>query len=101
MSETTETKETVVKGAGPLIRSNRDILVKAYANQDIETILIQRAFRKSLKEMITEYEEADIKAWDQLIGSGYLNSDWAKGLERLRKQRDDAQGKKEDPADNC
>lgn len=100
MSETNEAKETVVLGAGALIRSNRDILVKAYSEQDLETILIQRNFRENIKKMFVEYDEADNKAWDQLIGSGYINADWSKGLERLRKPREDSQPKV-DPAASC
>jgi hypothetical protein len=94
-----------VKGAGPVIRSNQVILVKAYADQDLEIITAQRSFYESLAKVLAEYRAADNKQYDMLM-SGYTDASWAKGLERLvKKDPDKPRGRKAavkaDPADDC
>lgn len=98
-------REMVVKGAGPIIRSNEVILGKAYADQDLETILAQRSFYAKLAEVLSDYRARDNKSWDMLM-SGYTDASWAKELPRLvKKDPDKPRGRKAtvkaDPADDC
>jgi len=103
--EVTPTVQRVVLGAGPVIRSNQVLLVKAYADSDLATIVAQRAFYESIAKVLAEYRAADNKAFDMLV-SGYTDATWAKGLERLvKKDPDKPRGRKAtikaDPADAC
>jgi hypothetical protein len=106
-NETPETPvQRVVFGAGAVIESNEVILVKAYADRDIETIVAQRAFYESLSKTMARYRAADNKQWDMQIDSGYTDATWAKGLERLvKKDPDKPRGRKAtvkvNPAANC
>jgi hypothetical protein len=98
-------REMVVKGAGPLVRSNEVLLGAAYANQDLETILAQRSFYAKLAEVLADYRARDNKSWD-LLHMGYTDATWAKDLPRLvKKDPDKPRGRKKaekaDPADDC
>jgi len=98
-------RQKVVKGAGPVIRSNQVLLTAAYANSDLETIVAQRSFYESLAKVLAEYRAADNKAYDMLM-SGYTDASWAKALERLvKKDPDKPRGRKAtakpDPSEDC
>jgi hypothetical protein len=98
-------RQKIVKGAGPVISSNEVILVKAYADQDIETILAQRSFYEAIAKCLARYRAADNKAHDMLF-SGYTDATWAGDLERLvKKDPDKPRGRKAapkaDPSTNC
>lgn len=102
----TPTPELIVKGAGPIIRSNEVILVDAYAKRDINTILAQRSFYEAIAKVLADYRAADNKQYDMQIASGYVDASWANGLERLvKKDPDKPRGRKAavkvDPANNC
>jgi hypothetical protein len=96
----------VVFGAGAVIESNEVLLVQAYANLDIETILAQRSFYAAIAEVLAKYRAADNKQWDQQVDSGYIDKAWAKGLPRLvKKDPDKPRGRKKvekpNPAKAC
>lgn len=94
-------REKVVLGAGPVITSNGVILGKAYADEDIETILAQRTFYENIAKCLAEYRAIDNKNFDNAIASGYSNAAWAKGLERLvKKDPDKPRGRKASPKPN-
>jgi hypothetical protein len=98
-------KELVVFGAGPVIDSNQVLLVQAFANQDVETIKAQMVFYENLSKTVSSYRQAACKQWD-MATSGYMNSDWLNGIERLvKKDPDKPRGRKAivkpNPAQNC
>lgn len=110
MNKETKTKvpfvETVVLGAGPLIRSNHAIMVKAYADRNGTVLKAQRDFFEALTKVVAEYRQADNGLFDSQISSGYTDSDWAKGIERLvKKDENKPRGRKAavkaDPATSC
>lgn len=83
--ETEPIKELVVLGAGAVIQSNHSLMVKAYADQDGETLKAQREFYEALTKVLAEYRQADNKLFDQAT-SGYMDTDWVDGIERLVKK---------------
>jgi hypothetical protein len=106
MPKNDPTAVNVVLGAGAIIRSNHSIMVKAYAEQDGTALKAQRDFFAALKKVVLEYQQADNKLFDSQIASGYVDSDWANGIERLvKKDEDKPRGRKAtakpDPAASC
>jgi hypothetical protein len=99
-------KQRVVLGAGAVITSNEVILVQAYADRDIETIVAQRNFYEAIAKTLAKYRAADNAQYDMQVASGYTDATWAKGLERLvKKDPEKPRGRKAaakaDPAENC
>lgn len=102
----TETVESVVLGAGAIIRSNHALMVKAYADRNGLVLKAQRDFFEALAKVVAEYRQADNGLFDSQISSGYTNTDWAKGIERLvKKDENKPRGRKKadkpDPAASC
>lgn len=112
-NETTTTTEdsvseavNVILGAGAIIRSNMVIMVKAYADQNPTALKAQRDFFENLKKVVLEYQQSDNKLFDSQIASGYTDTDWADGIERLvKKDENNPRGRKAtvkpDPAASC
>lgn len=105
-SEVVTPAVNVVMGAGAVIRSNHSIMVKAYADQNATALKAQRDFFEALKKVVLEYQQADNKLFDSVIASGYTDSDWAEGIERLvKKDETKPRGRraavKPDPAASC
>lgn len=103
--QTTEEVVNVVLGAGAIIRSNHSLMVKAYADQNGVALKAQRDFFEALTKVVAEYRQADNKLFDAAT-SGYMNSDWIQGVERLvKKDENNPRGRKAtvkpDPANNC
>jgi hypothetical protein len=99
-------KELIVKGAGPLIRSNEVLMSAAFANKDREILLAQMVYWNDLSKVISDYRQAACKLWDMHVGSGYVDASWANGIERIvKKDPDKPRGRKAsvkvDPAENC
>jgi uncharacterized Fe-S cluster-containing radical SAM superfamily protein len=91
-----------ILGAGPIVRSNHSLMVKFYAEQNGAGLKAQRKFIAKLKEVLSEYVQADNKLYDSQITSGYVNADWAEGIERLVKEgKGRKAGVKDDAADEC
>jgi len=103
MAELPEVEEMLaVLGAGPIVRSNHTLMVKYYAEQNGAGLKAQRKFIAKLKEVLSDYVQADNKLYDSQITSGYVNSDWAEGIERLVKEgKGRKAGVKDDAADEC
>ena len=103
MAELPEVEEMLaVLGAGPIVRSNHTLMVKYYAEQNGAGLKAQRKFIAKLKEVLSDYVQADNKLYDSQISSGYVNSDWAEGIERLVKEgKGRKAGVKDDAADEC
>ena len=106
MEETEEMAELpevlAILGAGPIVRSNHTLMVKYYAEQNGAGLKAQRKFIAKLKEVLSDYVQADNKLYDSQISSGYVNSDWAEGIERLVKEgKGRKAGVKDDAADEC
>lgn len=98
-------KEMVVFGAGAVIDSNQVLLVEAFAKQDVATIKAQMVFYENLAKTVASYRQAACKQYD-LATSGYMNSDWLNGIERLvKKDPEKPRGRKAapkpNPAKNC
>lgn len=97
--------ERLVLGAGAIIRSNEQIMAKAYADNDAETLKVQREFFLNLKQVFDAYRQSDNRLFD-IATSGYMNSDWLQGIERLvKKDENKPRGRKAtvkaDPATKC
>ena len=103
VSEDTVTEEVLsILGAGPIVRSNHTLMVKFYAEQNGAGLKAQRAFIAKLKEVISDYVQADNKLFDSQISSGYVDASWADGIERLVKEgKGRKAGVKADAADEC
>jgi hypothetical protein len=81
-------------------------MVQAYADRNGTALKAQRDFFEALKKVVLEYQQADNKLFDSQIASGYTDTDWADGIERLvKKDETKPRGRKAtvkpDPAAAC
>lgn len=79
-----EERELIVYGAGAVIESNLVLLGQAFANQDREALDAQMFFWENLNKTVARYRTAACKLWDDNIGSGYVNADWAGAIEAVK-----------------
>lgn len=92
----------VFKGAGPVIRNLESKWTQAFLNQNRQSYNECEVQYNALKTLVGGIRQSICSKYD-MATSGYVNSEWLDGVERLVQKSDTPRGRKpavrQDPAD--